>query len=134
MREKGLVCSTVSVTVKDKYMRTTQRQRPLACPTDLCHEISACAMSIIRDSWIEGKPVRGITVTVTNLSKKSVIPDQVDMFPVEDGDVCDERKRLRRGEVAVEDIRRKFGANSIVRGAGLNSAIGIYDPKSGKRH
>lgn len=133
MRDKGLVCSTVSVTIKDQYLRTVQKQRPLPHPTDICKEISSCAMSIIKDSWVEGKPVRSITVTATNLGRKSAVSDQVDMFIEEQPEPCDDLGRVRRGEVAVEDIRRRFGANSIVRGAGLNSGLGIYDIKNRKR-
>ena len=133
MREKELVCSTVAVTIKDQYMRSVQRQAPLDAPSDICKEIAAMAMEIIEDSWVKGRPIRSITVTAHNLTPKRVIIDQMDIFSKKDEPSGEERRRVRRGEVAVDDIRRRYGAGSIVRGISIDNELGIYDPKTNKK-
>ena len=132
LRKASAVCSTVSVSIKDPYMQVIQRQRPLCAPTDICKEISECAMSIIRDSWEVGKPVRSITVTALNLAKKRDSGSQVHIFNSRSSSGGQDRGRARSGEVAVDAIRQKWGAGSIVRGANIDNDIGIYDPKSTK--
>lgn len=132
LREKGQVCSTVSVSLKDEYMRVVQRQHPLHTPSDLCRDISACAMQIVRDFWCSGRPVRSITVTALNLLTKSLLVDQISMFEQHECDQADQRRKARSGELAVDAIRRKYGASSIMRGASMDGDIGIYDPKTSK--
>lgn len=132
LREKGQLCSTVSVSLKDEYMRVVQRQHPMPHPSDLCREISVCAMQIVRDFWCEGRPVRSITVTALNLLSKSSVVDQIDMFEHYDCGEADHRRKARCEELAVDSIRRKYGPSSIVRGASIDGDIGIYDPKTNK--
>lgn len=129
LREKGQVCATVSVSLKDEYMRTVQRQHPMRAPSDICREISECAMHIVKDFWCIGKPIRSITVTALNLMTKESLVEQIDMFS-QCGSECDERDKSRSEEIAVDAIRRKYGASSIVRGSSFGADLGIYDPKT----
>ncbi len=129
LRAKSVICGTVSVAIKDEYLRVIQRQRPLLRPTDISSEIAEIAMQIIKSEWREGKPIRTITITAQNLMKSDSAHEQIDMFSI---DEPDSRKKSREREEAVDEIKRKFGNSSIVRCAALNNDIGIYDPKTAK--
>ena len=122
LREKGMKCACVALTVKDSALRVIQRQRPVCPPTDTADVISEVAFEILRDEWIEGKPVRMLTVTASALVQKEYSFEQIDMF----GE-ADEQKREKslKKEKSVDKIKQKYGFNSIVRGVSIVTDIGI---------
>ena len=126
LRRHSLRASTVSVSVKDEYMRVLQRQRPLSSPSDIGREISDAAMQIIKDFWVLGKPIRSITVTAQSLSSSSNISEQIDIFADDSSEAT--REKLRRGEQVVDAIKERFGQEAIVRGAIIEGDSGIFDP------
>ena len=73
LKKQELLCSTISITVKDEFLKTIQRQRPINPPTDISKEIANMAFEILLDEWNVGKPIRMITVTASNLIHKSCI-------------------------------------------------------------
>lgn len=127
LREHGQLCATVALTIKDEYLCTIQRQRPQNPPTDIAKEIAATAYSILMDEWNEGKPIRMITVAATNLVRRDMSATQISFF--DDGSEK-QREKSKKVENAVDKIRQKYGNDSILNGAILNSDIGIYDSKS----
>ncbi len=127
LRKKGMVANTISLSIKDEYMRVIQRQRPLEKPSDISREIAELAFSILKDEWRVGKPIRTITVTAQGLVKKSTCAEQIGMFETTD---CRDREKDRKREETVNIIRQKYGASSIVRGAIMESDIGISPLKT----
>lgn len=70
-----------------------------------------------------------LTVTATNLLKSDTIAQQIDFF----GNTDDkERERRERREVAVDEIRSKFGSLSITRASVIGNDIGIGNGKKRK--
>lgn len=133
LRERGLNCATVQLSVKDEFLRTIQRNAPQDPPTDIADEIAATAFKILRREWNSDKPIRMITVTATNLVKRETVTEQLDFF----GETLEQdEKRKKRGkrEVAVEEIRKKFGSDAIIRASVIDGNLGIYDSKNGKKH
>lgn len=127
LRTHGMKCATVSLTIKDENLRSIQRQRPQKPPTDLSREIAKTAYSILVDTWDESKPIRMITISATNLSKGYA--EQMDLF-AEDSETTREKGKKR--ENAVDKIRQKYGNESIVNGAILDTDIGVYNSKNKK--
>ena len=130
LREEGVLASTVAITLKDDSLRSIQRQVPQNPPTDLAREISKTAFSILQSQWKEGKPIRMITLTATNLSRSVMSSEQLTMFDEEGIDKTREKNRLR--ENTVDSIRRKFGNDSIVNGAVIDTDLGLYNKKNKK--
>ena len=127
LRENGQLCTTVSVTVKDEYLRTIQRQRPQDPPTDIAKEIAATAYEILLDEWTSGKPIRMITVHASNLVKRDMLAQQISIF---DDSGMKQREKNGKVENAIDKIRQKYGNESILNGAVFESDIGIYDKKT----
>lgn len=127
LRAKGLSCSTVSVQIKDEFLRVSQKQCQLNSPTDISREIADSALKIIQASWTPSRPIRTITITASGLSHASEVATQIDFFSNESSD--EERARQRRNEEAVDEIRRKFGQSAIVRGVYIDNKIGLIDPR-----
>ncbi len=130
LREKGLLCTTVSVSVKDDDLKVSGRQKPLSRSTDLGFEIAEAALEIIFGWWSTGKPIRTITLTALGLIKSDSLGEQIDMFVDEES--SNKREKRRKSEKTVDIIRQKHGKNSIIRGSLLDNQIGIYDPKTKK--
>ena len=128
LRKKGLKCSTVQLTVKDEYLRTTQRQKPQEPPTDISSEIADTAFELLCREWSETRPIRTITVAATNLVKGD-FAQQISLF---DNGIDDKREKKKNAEKAVDKIRQKYGFDSIIKGAVIDSDIGIYTARDKK--
>jgi DNA polymerase-4 len=126
LRNAGMVCNTVQLSIKDEFLSVIQRQRALAHPTDLAHDISDVANKILIKEWSESRPIRMLTVTAQNLTRKEHSADQIDIFAEVDDT---RREKDKKQEQAVDKIRQKFGRESITNGAILTTDIGIKDKR-----
>ena len=126
LRIRGLKCATVQLSIKDEYLRTIQRNAPPVPPTDISYEIADTAYKILCREWSDGKPIRMITVTATNLVRADSVAEQLEFF---DSGKTEERQKNGKREIAVDEIRTKFGSDSIVRASIIDNDIGIYKPK-----
>lgn len=130
LRKKALKCFTVALTIKDIYLRSIQRQRTLANPTDVAREISKVAYQILCEEWTESKPIRMLTVAVSGLVECDSSFVQLNLFnDIDDKSACKGKKR----EETVDAIRSKFGLLAISTGAILDSDIGIFDVDKRKK-
>lgn len=127
LRARGQLCTTVVLRVKDEFLVTVQKQRRLK-PTDLAREISEAAFSLLGEFWDSSRPVRMLTVTASGLCRREAVTEQMDLFA--DPEAEKKRERSKRREGAMDEIRRKFGADAIVGGAVINTDIGIYEKRS----
>lgn len=130
LRIKGLKCSTVQLTIKDEYLRSIQRNSTLDSPTDISGEIADAAYKILCREWKEERPIRMITVTATNLVRSDSVHEQLGFF---DSEKKGKREKNGKREIAVDEIRRKFGTDSIVRASIIENDIGIYSKKNKKK-
>lgn len=126
LRNAGMVCNTVQLSIKDEFLSVIQRQRALSHPTDLAHDISDVANQILVKEWSEARPIRMLTVTAQNLTRNEYSADQIDIFAEIDDT---RREKDKKQEQAVDKIRQKFGRESITNGAILTTDIGIKDKK-----
>ena len=124
LRKKGMKCSTVQLTIKDSFLRSIQRQRPIDPPSDIAREIAESAYKILLDEWSDTRSIRMITVTATNLIHRDEVTEQIDMFaPV----AHEDREKSKIREETIDKIRQKFGNASILQGSVMNTDIGIID-------
>lgn len=107
LREHGMKCKTVAISVRDTGLFSFERQAQLPEPTYLSGEIAARAIELFLANYRWEKPIRSIGVRGSDLvAANSHI--QIDLF---DGDKSG-RERL---EQAVDDLRRRFGHHAIQR-------------------
>ena len=130
LRIKGLKCSTVQLTIKDEYLRSIQRNLTLSSPTDISSEIADAAYKILCREWKEERPIRMITVTATNIVRADSVHEQLGFF---DSEKTEKREKNGKREIVVDEIRRKFGTDSIVRASIIENDIGIYSKKNKKK-
>ena len=123
LRSKSLKAATVQITIKDEYLRTIQRQSAQSPPSDIGNEIAKTAFNILKSEWKIGKPVRMLTVAATNLVKAEAVSIQLSLFEDDDNP---KRDKNRKTEKTVDKIRQKYGGDAIIKGAVLDTDIGIY--------
>ena len=125
LRFEGLKGSVISVTIKDPSFKTIQRQRKINSPTYLQKEITEIVMDLIFENWDYSKPIRLITVGVSDLvPKDSESVSQMSLFESSNApSVNSEKQELLEDTMA--EIREKFGKKSIRFGYSENSELGI---------
>jgi len=109
LREAGLRCMTVAVSIRDNDLEGCVRQMKLPCPSDLSDEIAKAAMTLFQENVDFQKPLRSIGVKAADLCVGEV-PLQLSIF--EDQEKREENLAL---EKTIDGIRRRFGAQSIQR-------------------
>ncbi len=108
LRHQRMVCSTISITIRDPDMRTITRASGVYTPTDMMEEIYQVACRLMDTHWKEGEPVRLLGITLQNLASKEDTPLQLDLFSFE------EKPRKDRLVSAMDSLRDKYGENAIL--------------------
>ena len=101
LRQKGLRCWGVQLTIKDPQFACIDRQTQLEQPADTTGELYQGAMDVFGRAWHLGKPIRMMTVTAISLTQET---RQLSLF--DDG----RGEKLAR---SVDQIRQKFGDGAI---------------------
>ncbi|MBP3436867.1 MAG: DNA polymerase IV [Clostridia bacterium] len=130
LRKQGMVCSTVSVTVKTPMLKTFSRQKPISPPTDISREIAAKALEILESSFSVGSPIRMLTITAMSLARKDTLTEQIGFFDQED---VEKREKASRLEDTVDGIRSRYGHGAMVLGSTLGNTIGIEEGAAKRR-
>ncbi len=115
LRYQKRSCATLSLTIRDEFLRTISRQIPIEPPTDLAKVLLERAIDIYRLEWSPQKPIRMLTVTAMNLCDAPA--EQITLF---DEDQYEKRQKRRELEKTVDAIRGKYGKDALL--YGQNSA------------
>ena len=113
LRAYGLKASTLQVTIRDRSLCDICRQHPLDTPVCTARDLTAAAMSILDRSWKDSVPIRALTLTAHHLVATEEAVEQLGFFDAED------RKRRERDEKVerlMDDIRGRYGADSVRKG------------------
>ena len=110
LRENHFVGDVIEISVRDNELHSFTRQRKVSMPTNITSEIGSYAMQIFKDNYNWNKPIRSIGVRVADLMTDTV-PVQLDLFNNQE-----RRERQHKMDLAVDEIRRRFGYYSIQRG------------------
>lgn len=110
LRENHFVGNVIEISVRDNELHSFTRQRKVSMPTNITSEIGLHAMHIFKENYNWNKPIRSIGVRVADLVTDTV-PVQLDLFNNQE-----RRERQHKMDLAVDEIRRRFGYYSIQRG------------------
>lgn len=116
LRKRGLAGSQVTLKLKYDVLHAHTAQRQLVGPTDDEHAFGRVAQELLCQVWHEGTPVRLVGVSVSGFGGAGA--RQLSLFG--EGEVPDRPQRdLRSLSVAADEVRRRFGAESISFGRDL---------------
>lgn len=122
LRKYQLKCTGVKVDIKDTKLKSISRQKALDIPTFLAEDLRKVSFDIVKDSWDLRKPIRMLTITGINLIAEDE-GEQLTLFGQEYG--MGERSKKESLEHTVDDIRGKFGKDSIKFGRVIGNDIGV---------
>lgn len=71
LREQGLVCNVVGISVRDSKLCSFTRQKHLTASTDITCEILSKAMELIEDNYNFKVPIRSVGITAYDLVSKA---------------------------------------------------------------
>lgn len=110
LRENGFRCRVVEISIRDNDLFSFTRQRKISNATNITEEIAVEAYRLFKESYDWKKPIRSVGVRGADLVNDNYW-EQIDLF-------CDfqMREKHMKMDVAVDDIRRRFGFYSIQRG------------------
>ena len=125
LREQGMYFKTVHLYVRNKKLEGSSAQVTLKENSDLGKDIFDAAIKLFNDNYDFTIPYRSIGVSVSKLSFKKDA-SQTSLF--EDSSYSLKQKKE---EVALEDIRRRFGYHSVSTLRVLEDVeLSDFDPKS----
>ena len=121
MRADGAKAQCVAVTIRGNDFHDRSHQRKLAEPTDVTIEIYDVCKKLLAELWDGHTPLRLLGVSLTNVTHEETV--QFSLFEDE------KRDRSRKLDKALDAIRGKYGTDTIVRAAALQSGKGV-----GRKH
>ncbi len=124
LRSKGVLASTVQLVIKDENLHSIQRQCKLEPPTDISQEIAKTAYQLLIREFGQGKSIRMLAVCVSNFIPVDEYTPQLSFVDTTNDE---EREKIKKIEQTADIIRQKFGKNAIIKGAIIDTDIGIYD-------
>ena len=108
LREYGLVCNGVSLSLRDTKLAVKQYQAPLLRATDDVGDIAAAAYALFADKAGAPLPLRSLTVTAINLSDVRA-PLQTDFFS--DPKRGEKKRALNR---TVDKVWDRYGQSALL--------------------
>ena len=129
MRSEGAKTGSISVSVRYLDFSNRSHQRKLDRPTDTTDEIYAVCRELLRELWKDKRPLRLLSVAVTNLSRGDE-EEQLSLFSEEKSPDNEKSAKIDR---AVDALRSKFGSDIIQRGTVLGSGVRVARKFKGKQ-
>lgn len=124
LREHGFKAGTVYINARDVDLNTFSHQKALSRPTDISRHILSAGTVLLRECWSFEKPLRSITIGVSDFSPADC-PVQLTVFDDEE-----KLRKLEHLDRAVDSIRRRFGYFSISRAVtNLDKSLGHIDAR-----
>ena len=121
MRADGAKAYRVAVTIRGGDFHDRSHQRKLAQATDVTGEIYQVCKQLFAELWDGRTPLRLLGVTLSDVTR------------VEDGQMClfddGKRERSRKLDRAMDAIREKYGTDTIMRAAAIQSGKNV-----GRKH
>lgn len=121
MRADGAKAYCVVVSIRDRYFKDRSHQRKLAEATDVTTEIYDVCKQLLSEVWDGHTPLRLLGVSLTNVTHEEAA--QFSLFEDE------KKERSRKLDQALDAIREKYGADTIVRAAAIQSGKNV-----GRKH
>lgn len=122
LRADHVQCSCICVEIKDWDFHTQSHQMTLSTSTDSTAVIYENACKLLKDFW-DQTPLRLMGVRATGISDEEY--SQLSLFETE------KSRKMKELEKAVDQIRNKFGTDSVMRASFLNKDS-IVDHATGK--
>ena len=113
LRKADTRAEVVSVSIRNFELKTVSHQRIMAAPTNITDEIYHTVCILFDELW-DGSPIRHLGVHTSKVSREER-GRQMSLFDTTD------YEKMERMDQAVDQIRKKFGSNAIMRASFLDN-------------
>lgn len=120
LRDQGLRCSSVSISVRDSSLQTFSKQTRLSSPTACAQMLTSTAMKLFCTDMAEPFAVRSVGICASELCSEDMAI-QFDLF----GE-AQKTEKIQRLEKTVDVLKFRFG-NDCVKKASMLSDITLTD-------
>ena len=110
LREHHFRGNIIGISIRDNGLYSFTRQHKIQIPTNISEEIAGCAYSLFLQNYEWHAPIRSVGVRVSGLLPETV-SHQTSLFISEEM-----RDKYLKADIAISDIRRRFGYESVLRG------------------
>ena len=110
LREHRFIGNIIGISVRDNDLYSFTRQHKIGIPTNISEEIAGYAYALFKENYRWHAPIRSVGVRVSGLVPETT-PHQTNLFMSEEM-----RDKYLKADLAVSDIRRRFGYESVLRG------------------
>lgn len=114
LRQDHVFISTITVEIKDNDFVKKNHQCTLNSPTNTTAQVYETAITLLAEMW-NNKPIRLLGLRTSMIS--TTANKQLDLF---DSDRYEKQSKL---DLAIDNIRNRYGADSVKRGTYINSPI-----------
>ena len=113
LRKYDMVANVVNVQLRSKDFEDKTHQRKLMSPTSSTKEIYALAKELLEEMYRQGTPIRLMGMRVDGLEEKQSA--QISLFDNKENEKQDKLDKV------VDNLKQKYGYNSITRAGKLHS-------------
>lgn len=114
LRNSQNCCRVISINIKDNSFISYSHQRKLYCPTDSTNKIAEVSYELFDEKW-KGEPIKHMGIHVTQLCTNEFC--QFSFLEDENSE------KARALDKVVDNIRLKYGYESIIRSSFLYSGV-----------
>lgn len=118
LRKSGYMCRCVEISLRSQELTWKSHRCRLVAASDITTELRDTAMSLFAEAW-DHSPLRSVGLRATELVR-SDFPQQIDILL--DYVNIEKQKKI---DSAVDDIRRKYGAESIQRASVMGDPLAL---------
>jgi len=115
LRDAGLFCRTVTLTLRFANFRTITRSRTLSTPSDLDGAILVTIRELLQNAWNGSAKLRLVGVALSSFLAASAATGQLELLD------AGNREKLERLAQAADRLRDRFGFAKIQLGGSLRS-------------
>ena len=113
LRKYEMLANVVNVQLRTRNFEDKSHQRKLASPTSSTKEIYALAKELLKEMYTQEVPIRLVGMRVDGLEEKQ--NSQISIFDQKENEKQDKLDKV------VDDLKQKYGYNSITRAGKLHS-------------
>lgn len=110
LRDNRFKGDVIGISIRDNGLFSFTRQHRIGIPTNISEEIAGFAWQLFKENYDWEHPIRSVGVRVSGLVPDTS-PYQTDFFLTEAM-----REKQLKADIAVDEIRRRFGYDAILRG------------------
>ena len=131
MRKDGNKAHSISVAIRFSNFKNQSHQMSFSEPLSTTNEVYKVAKKLLRELWKGRRPIRLISISLTNLTKLSGCK-QLSFFDKSNPQAELSKKSDAKVDKVIDELRKKYGFEVIQRGRLMNFNLEVGGKPKGK--